>query len=83
MLFLAIGILLDPAIAYAAGILSLASAVAISIVLLLLWFVVLVVTAYLISGRLSIEETPAQDEALALVLQAVSKVAAASEDHRA
>lgn len=69
MLFLAIGILLDPAIAYAAGILSLASAVAISIVLLLLWFVVFVVTAYLISGRLSIEETPAQDEALALVLQ--------------
>lgn len=69
MLFLALLILLGPAIAGAARILSFASVVAISIGLLLLWYVVFIVTAYLISGRLFIEETSAQDEALALVLQ--------------
>lgn len=69
MLCLAMAILLGPAIASAAGMLSFFGAVAISIGLLLLWYGVFYITTYLITGRLFIEETPTRDEALALLLQ--------------
>ena len=69
LLFLAMALLLGPAIASAAGLLSMLAAVALSIGLFLLWGVVFLISAYLISGRLSIEETTSQDEALALVLR--------------
>lgn len=69
MIFLAIAILLGPAIASAFGLFPFFAALAISIALLLLWYVVFFLMLYLTSGRLSVEDIPLQDKGLALVLQ--------------
>jgi hypothetical protein len=57
-------------VAYAStGALSLVSAVAAATGFLFLWYVGFFLLAHVISGRLAIEETPAQDNVLALVLE--------------
>jgi hypothetical protein len=69
MLFVFMAVELGAAALYAAGILDFLSAVALAVVLLLLWGIAFIIIGYLITGRLSVEETVSQDEALALLLQ--------------
>jgi hypothetical protein len=69
MLFLGLAALLVPVIYSSVGALSLFNAVVVSIACLLLWYVAFFILGHLISGRLLIEETPAQDASLNLVLE--------------